>query len=529
MQVSNKDASTGLVTQLTSIKDSKPPIAKKTAAGSACARTELDEALEEFSRVAEEEAEELNKNDESSISLPQLHPTQTNTEAKFDPKKPRRGRPPRWLKEQTLQMGAQVRKRTETQEVTSTGSQSIDLNKSQTMKLEEVSEETEAQPDENQTQLVNEVFKKYPDLFKSNKAVKVKILTKDPTGKTVTKFITLKSQPDGSGTKAPDDSSPYRSESPLPVSVGGFKPVQKVMYTGKRGRPKKVKPGDFDPHQEERRKIEARLKRDYPQLASQLTTRTDIDLAGVLNMQDENNVQINSEENEIKGEQINSPDAGTQLNLSQEAASDDNSIEPATSNDSTYLQPSELSGGVTQYQSGQTFVMDPSQIQLVGGGGQILSLDPSHQSQDLIQLLSADGQIQFAVPKSKLTGGNISLPVQTLGVINPQPAIVNPVVGLSGQKTMAAQQVMAVGVGPMGSLSPSQASLMIPPGVMTLAPVQTYPQNTVVSLPSNIIPVSSGLIQPQTYTPQSSSDGTETSPRVVHKIVSDWDSDEENQ
>ena len=118
VQVSNKDSSTGLVTQLTSIKDSKPPIAKKTPAGSACARTELDEALEEFSRVAEEEAEELNKNDESSISLPQMHPAQTKTEAKstlFDPKKPRRGRPPRWLKEQTLQMGAQVRKRTETQ------------------------------------------------------------------------------------------------------------------------------------------------------------------------------------------------------------------------------------------------------------------------------------------------------------------------------------------------------------------------------------------------------------------------------
>ena len=246
-------------------------------------------------------------------------------------------------------------------------------------------------------------------------------------------------------------------------------------------------------------------------------------------MQDENNVQINSEENAIKGEQINSSYAEPQLNLSQEAASDDNSVEPANSNDSTYLQPSELSGGVTQYQPGQTFVMDPSQIQLVGGGGQILSLDPSHQSQDLIQLLSADGQIQFAVPKSKLTSGNISLPVQTLGVINPQPAIVNPVVGISGQKTMATQQVMAVGVGPMGSLPPSQASLVIPPGVMTLAPVQTYPQNTVVSLPSNIIPVSSGLIQPQTFTSQSSSDGTETSPRVVHKIVSDWDSDEENQ
>ena len=43
------------------------------------------------------------------------------------------------------------------------------------------------------------------------------------------------------------------------------------MYTGKRGRPKKVKPGMHDPHLAERRQIEERLLRDYPTLAGQIS------------------------------------------------------------------------------------------------------------------------------------------------------------------------------------------------------------------------------------------------------------------
>merc|ERR1719373_195700 len=88
-------------------------------------------------------------------------------------------------------------------------------------------------------------------------------MTKDAEGKSVTKFITLKAQQ----TEPTPETA--RESSPLP---GGFKPLQKVMYTGKRGRPKKVKPGEYDPHQEERRKIEERLKRDYPHLANQLAS-----------------------------------------------------------------------------------------------------------------------------------------------------------------------------------------------------------------------------------------------------------------
>ena len=116
---------------------------------------------------------------------------------------------------------------------------------------------------EQQAQVITELLKKHPNLLRDNKAVKVKIMTKDAAGKSVTKFITLKAQQNEQPTE------PVRTSSPLP---GGFKPLQKVMYTGKRGRPKKVKPGDYDPHQEERRKIEERLKRDYPHLANQLSS-----------------------------------------------------------------------------------------------------------------------------------------------------------------------------------------------------------------------------------------------------------------
>ena len=56
----------------------------------------------------------------------------------------------------------------------------------------------------------------------------------------------------------------------MPAGLASLKPVTKVMYTGKRGRPKKVKPGMHDPHQAERREIEERLMRDYPALASQI-------------------------------------------------------------------------------------------------------------------------------------------------------------------------------------------------------------------------------------------------------------------
>ena len=108
-------------------------------------QTELDEALEEFSRVAEEEeaeemrveGRELGSGEEDG---PRKGPGQDHT-------KPRRGRPPRWLKEQTMQMGEVARKNQE-----------------------------QAGPVADQAQVINEVMKKYPNLFKDNKQVNLSLV-----------------------------------------------------------------------------------------------------------------------------------------------------------------------------------------------------------------------------------------------------------------------------------------------------------------------------------------------------------------
>ena len=97
-------------------------------------QTELDEALEEFSRVAEEEEAEEMRVEGKGLD--------EDGARKQDHTKPRRGRPPRWLKEQTLQMGEIARKK-----------------------------EEQAGPVADQAQVINEVMKKYPNLFKDNKQV----------------------------------------------------------------------------------------------------------------------------------------------------------------------------------------------------------------------------------------------------------------------------------------------------------------------------------------------------------------------
>ena len=97
-------------------------------------QTELDEALEEFSRVAEEEEAEEMRVEGKGLD--------EDGARKQDHTKPRRGRPPRWLKEQTMQMGEIARKK-----------------------------EEQAGPVADQAQVINEVMKKYPNLFKDNKQV----------------------------------------------------------------------------------------------------------------------------------------------------------------------------------------------------------------------------------------------------------------------------------------------------------------------------------------------------------------------
>ncbi len=49
----------------------------------------------------------------------------------------------------------------------------------------------------------------------------------------------------------------------IDTSSLGFRDIPKVCYTGRRGRPKTLKPGEFDPHESERKNIEQRFKLNF--------------------------------------------------------------------------------------------------------------------------------------------------------------------------------------------------------------------------------------------------------------------------
>ena len=46
--------------------------------------------------------------------------------------------------------------------------------------------------------------------------------------------------------------------------------ITQVLYTGRRGRPKKLRDGEEDPHAEERKRIKENLLKNCPSLARQV-------------------------------------------------------------------------------------------------------------------------------------------------------------------------------------------------------------------------------------------------------------------
>jgi len=105
--------------------------------------------------------------------------------------------------------------------------------------------------------LITEILRQRPELLKQNGAVRVKVKTVNANGKSVIKTFSLKPQ------NPPATKSATRSFSKAqvaPVPTPGVRETPKVCYTGKRGRPKKVKPGEVDPHEREREEIDQRRK-----------------------------------------------------------------------------------------------------------------------------------------------------------------------------------------------------------------------------------------------------------------------------
>ena len=209
---------------------------------------DLDATVDEFHRaIAEEEEEEEQGTSKIEIKL------QEATSSFIQTKRPRRqsGDSPPSKKKKTaetpkpggsIDLPIQSTKRLIASTTTAPEiPMRMEVRKPSTAPPPETPKKLEVPTD--QAQIVQEVLKKYPNLVKENKQVKLKIMTKDSAGNSVSQIITIR----GGGE---DSNLPGGVKSPLP----------KVCYTGRRGRPKKLKPGEHDPHAKERHQIEQRLK-----------------------------------------------------------------------------------------------------------------------------------------------------------------------------------------------------------------------------------------------------------------------------
>lgn len=151
---------------------------------------------------------------------------------------------------------------------------------------------TPSTPAADHTPIIAELMRKNPEMFKGNKPVKIKVMTKDAKGKNVVKVITVKAQPTQEhqqlhqksidltpkSSKSPTAASKASSslaaekstdetESPAMTKVSfdangsiSLRTTPKVKYTGKRGRPPIIKLGETDPHAKERAALENNFK-----------------------------------------------------------------------------------------------------------------------------------------------------------------------------------------------------------------------------------------------------------------------------
>ena len=117
-------------------------------------QSELDDALDEFTRVAEEEAMEEEGSNETQ-----------------EMKKPRRGRPPKVLQEKKLSMAPSP-------PVINEVKKDVPVNKSDGV---------------DQSRLIADLLRKYPKILKDNKPVKIRMSVVE-NGKPTVQVITLKPQ-----------------------------------------------------------------------------------------------------------------------------------------------------------------------------------------------------------------------------------------------------------------------------------------------------------------------------------------------
>uniref|UniRef100_A0A0K2SVP8 BTB domain-containing protein n=1 Tax=Lepeophtheirus salmonis TaxID=72036 RepID=A0A0K2SVP8_LEPSM len=116
-------------------------------------------------------------------------------------------------------------------------------------------------------QVISEVLKKNPGLLKNHRQVKLKIMTKDSDNKQSVQCVTLRASESSVNIPSVIKNTPDKRLTEKRIRImnnlnGDYKHSPKVMYTGRRGRPKQIKEGEFDPHEQVRQEIDQRLSRN---------------------------------------------------------------------------------------------------------------------------------------------------------------------------------------------------------------------------------------------------------------------------
>ena len=367
------------------------------------------------------------------------------------------------------------------------------------------------------------------------------MVTKDPSGRSVTKLITLKSHPSPTvGQVANKQEDLVPQDAPVPAGLASLKPVTKVMYTGKRGRPKKVKPGMHDPHQAERREIEERLMRDYPALASQINKEEE---------EEEEGEEGEEEEGEEEYERYGgvSQQQGAAPVTSESQTMDPSSEAEALSNVASGIAAS--LGLVEQQYPGQVVVQD-GQLVLAGGGQQQQQQQQlqHHSGQEFLQVLGQSPHLpgmQYSIakdPRLHPMTPDLALPQGLIPVSSAMFAASSGMLPVTSDQLMGAEMV----AGSSGNMLPM---------VVTSSPMLPNPNHGPAGAimlqqtcgPQVLVPATSmmqpGIVvmSPQIVAPPPSSSSTSTPPvslpetskeaggpvKVVNKIASDWDSDDD--
>ena len=410
-------------------------------------KDELDETVDEFTRAVEEEQELEDENDEEQIR---------NTSSENGPvqglessvEKANRKTHTRSLSNESKDSKRDVRKFLNPQPIN--------------IKVDGGNNKAQLKVDQK-TDMVSEILRKFPNILKENKQVKIKVMAKDSDGKSRMQIITLKSQGAVNSesltaataartvTKSDTElqkrgkesniklqfpstnqsidqkssslgSKPETVETPvagnLLTGALGLRDIPKVKYTGKRGRPKKVQPGEIDPHADVRKKIEERLQKAAGIGQTLVIESTGFDRlenreqqhlmrkdgTQTVTLEESNNIaqRLNDPSSEAEALSHVASGIATSLGLAANASNDQTSTEQAMSNTSDRIVTTGLESrsgplaDLEHYEGGQSQLSSPGVVnyQIISetsSGNHLDSHSSSHLAKSHVKSASSQG------------------------------------------------------------------------------------------------------------------------------------------